>query len=65
MHYELNQSESNELQKQKSIVEGKKKKKCVLGFPELFFVWISNNSKGFMVNKLMYILRCNYLIFKK
>lgn len=25
MHYELNQSESNELQKQKSIVEGKKK----------------------------------------
>lgn len=26
MHYELNQSESNELQKQKSIVEGKKKK---------------------------------------
>lgn len=54
MHYELNQSESNELQKQKSTVEGeKKKKKYVLGFPELFCVWISNNGKGFMVYKLM------------
>lgn len=31
----------------------KKKKKYVLGFPELFCVWISNNGKGFMVYKLM------------